>query len=96
MQHSKTFKRKKGIRVKIEVHLSIQSGKAYWSQRVTYCEKGKRKFLDCFNGNSYEYRQLPFASDERESYKLNKQLGYCTLEEIQEVKQELKNSIPLD
>lgn len=44
MQIEKILKRDNGKRVKITVALSVQWDSYYWSEHVSYCEKGKRKF----------------------------------------------------
>lgn len=59
MTQTKVFKRDNGDRYKVLVSVYIDSRGVIWSETITHCPKGKRKFTDPialeFN---YEYRQL--------------------------------------
>jgi predicted PP-loop superfamily ATPase len=44
MKLERILKRPSGKRVKITVALSVGYDSYYWSEHVSYCEKGKRKF----------------------------------------------------
>lgn len=93
MRHERILKRDDGSKVKITVDLGIDSSNCWWSVRVETCDKGKRKWINTYDGNDYRYRKLDLAA--RQEYRLQKQLEKVTLEEIRDTKFALVQQIPL-
>lgn len=93
MKHEKLIKREDGSRVKIDVEFYANSimGEHRYLYRVLICGKGKKKFTNPANTDSYEYRSL--SMPDRRKYEERQYLEYVTNEEILATKLELWNKL---
>ena len=73
------LRRENGSRMKIEcsVWIDFRSTKSEYEITVSICEKGKRKFHDVVNNDSWDRRKLDMK--DRPVYDHEQQLKYVTL-----------------
>jgi hypothetical protein len=85
MQHSKTFNRKNGTQVGVALSLHVSYRGVKWAAQISVKPKGKDSFILMYSTKRF-VSEIP----------LGEHIEYCTIEEIQEVKKELRDLIPLD
>lgn len=93
MRKEVILKREDGKQVRIVVSLNTHG--TGWYADIFHRDKGKKKWLNAFNRDNWDYRKLVSFSKEREDYIRSKHLEHCTVEEIESVMRELVSEIPI-
>lgn len=90
MIHEKIFKRENGDKVKIYVNFyTDRHDKPTYNIHVYLCGKDKRKFVELYFDDDWNYRNL--SMEERCNYRRNEMLKYVSNEEILDTTSELWN-----
>jgi hypothetical protein len=95
MSHEEILTRADGSKVKIRISLGMERHRdnAEWNVSVSICPPRKRTWVEAVNTDSNAYRSIPFASKERDDYRMGIYLQHCTKEEIHNAKMNLWNKI---
>lgn len=85
------IKRIDGTKTKITVRFWINHQQPEYEVCVTFCEKRKRTYQDCFDSDGWEYRHL--SMEDRRTYAYNEYLKFASEEEIEAARMKAWNSL---
>lgn len=93
MKTEKIIKREDGSQVLITAGFYVGQfdDEPSWSISVNHRAKGKKNWLGTYSGDDYNYRKL--NGEDREKFILDAQLNFCTLQEMNDVKMILWESL---
>ena len=87
MHHEKIITRPNGDKIRIDVYLQIDMNSLFWRTIISICGKGKRKYNNPVDTDSYSFRRL--SMPDREKNITEQQLKIVTAEELLSAKNEL-------